>query len=82
MGRALTGCPEVTFVAATTGSVSLVVSVVCRDTARLYRFVTEGLGPLDGITDVEITPALRIFKQAQTLLHTDRVTLVSPAGRG
>ncbi|MBF6173994.1 Lrp/AsnC family transcriptional regulator [Nocardia blacklockiae] len=82
VGRTLATCPEVAFVAATTGSINLLASVVCRHSAHLYRFVTEQLGRLDGITDVEITPALRVFKQAQALLHTDRVTLVPQSNRG
>ncbi|WP_024806133.1 hypothetical protein [Nocardia sp. BMG51109] len=44
--------------------------------AHLYRFVTERPGPLEAVTDIEITPALRVFKQAQALLHADHVTLV------
>ncbi|MFJ1456839.1 Lrp/AsnC family transcriptional regulator [Nocardia sp. N2S4-5] len=82
VGRALATCPEVTFVAVTTGATNLVASVVCRHIAHLYRFVTERLGRLDGITDIEITPALRVFKQAQALLHTDHVTLVPQPKRG
>ncbi|RDI42525.1 Lrp/AsnC family transcriptional regulator [Nocardia mexicana] len=82
VGRALATHPEATFVAATTGATNLLNSVVCRDIAHLYRYVTERLGALDGITDIEITPALRVLKQAQALLHTDRVTLVPQASRG
>ncbi|WP_280269630.1 AsnC family transcriptional regulator [Nocardia wallacei] len=82
VGRALATHRETTFVAATTGATNMVVSVVCRDTAHLYRYVTERLGALDGITDIEITPALRVFKQAEALLHTGQVTLVPPPNRG
>jgi hypothetical protein len=28
----------------------------------------------NGVTDVEVTPALRVFKQAQTLLDSDRIS--------
>ncbi|MBB5911387.1 DNA-binding Lrp family transcriptional regulator [Nocardia transvalensis] len=82
VGRALVTHPEVTFAAATTGSTNMLASVVCRDTAHLYRYVTERLGPLDGITGLEITPALRVLKQAQALLHTDHVTLVPQPNQG
>ena len=35
-----------------------------------------------GITDVEVTPALRVFKQAQALMSADRLTPVAvPTGR-
>ncbi|MFQ6331430.1 Lrp/AsnC family transcriptional regulator [Nocardia sp. CWNU-33] len=75
-GAAIAAHPETVFVAATTGPTNLMVSIVCSDTAHLYRYVTQRLGPLDGITDVEVTPALRVFKQAQTLLDSDRISLV------
>ncbi len=68
VGRALATHPEVAFVAASTGATNLLASIVCRDIAHLYRYVTERLGPLEGITDVEVTPALRVFKQAQALM--------------
>ncbi len=74
VGRAIATHPEVAFVAATTGPTNLVVALTCRDTAHLYRYLTERLGGLDGITDVEVTSALRVFKQAQTLVGGDRIS--------
>lgn len=65
--------PEVAFVAAITGPTNLFASILCRDTPHLHRYVTERLGALAGITDLEVTPALRVLKQAQTLLDSDRV---------
>lgn len=76
VGQAMATHPEVVFVAATTGPTNLMASVICRDTPHLYRYITERLGALDGITDLEVTPALRVLKQAQTLLNSDRVSLV------
>lgn len=76
VGSAIATHPETAFVAATTGPTNVMASIMCRDTADLYRYVTRGLGPLDGITDIEVTPALRILKQAQAYLDVDRVTLV------
>ncbi|MEV6253392.1 Lrp/AsnC family transcriptional regulator [Nocardia sp. NPDC051911] len=76
VGRALATHQEIVFVAATTGPSNVFASIICRDTADLYRYVTERLGALDGITDVEVTPSLRVLKQAQTLLDTDRIALV------
>ncbi|WP_330179318.1 Lrp/AsnC family transcriptional regulator [Nocardia sp. NBC_01503] len=76
VGAALATYPEVTYVAATTGPTTMTAALVCHDTAHLYRFVTERLGALDGITDVEVTPALRLFKQAQVLMDAGRITLV------
>ncbi|MGV9677488.1 Lrp/AsnC family transcriptional regulator [Nocardia sp. NPDC003482] len=81
VGAAVAAHPEAAFVAATTGATNLFVSLVCRDSAHLYRYVTERLGALDGITGVEVTPVLRALKQAQALLHTDRVTLVPESNR-
>ncbi|MCU1646957.1 MAG: hypothetical protein JWN03_7232 [Nocardia sp.] len=63
---------EVAFLAAISGSANLFASVACRDTAHLYRFVTERLGSLEGVGDVEVTPALRTYKQSQTLLDSRR----------
>ncbi|MFF2551560.1 Lrp/AsnC family transcriptional regulator [Nocardia sp. NPDC058058] len=76
VGSALATYAEVTYVAATTGPTTLTAAVVCRDIAHLYRFVTERLGALDGIVDVEVTPSLRTFKQAQALMDTDRISLI------
>ncbi|MFI6866918.1 Lrp/AsnC family transcriptional regulator [Nocardia sp. NPDC050406] len=74
VGRAIATHSEVAFVAATTGPTNLVVALTCRDTAHLYAYLTERLGALEGITDVEVTTGLRVFKQAQTLLGGDRIT--------
>ncbi|MFI7665466.1 Lrp/AsnC family transcriptional regulator [Nocardia sp. NPDC049526] len=76
VGTAMATHPEIVFIAATTGPTNLMASLICRDTAHLYRYVTQRLGALDGIADVEVTPALRVYKQAQTLLDSDRISLV------
>lgn len=76
VGAALATHPEVTYVAATTGPTNLTAALVCRDTSHLYRYLTECLGLLEGITDVEVTPALRVLKQGQALLDADRISLV------
>ncbi|WP_067706648.1 Lrp/AsnC family transcriptional regulator [Nocardia yamanashiensis] len=68
VGTAVSNHPEVAFVGATTGTANLIVSVECTDISHLYRYVTESLGTLDGIDEVEVTMALRVFKQQQTLL--------------
>ncbi|MFI6043884.1 Lrp/AsnC family transcriptional regulator [Nocardia sp. NPDC051321] len=76
VGRAMVNHPEIVFVAATTGPTNMMASILCRDTPHLYRYITERLGALNGITDLEVTPALRVLKQAQTLLDSDRVSPV------
>ena len=67
-GEALGGHDEVPFVAATTGSTNLFASIVCRDAAHLFQYVSEGLGGLPAIRTVEIAPALRRVKQGGTLM--------------
>ncbi|WP_231386884.1 Lrp/AsnC family transcriptional regulator [Nocardia sp. BMG111209] len=82
VGTAMAGYPETAYVAATTGPTNVVATIVCRDTAHLYRYLTERLGALDGIVGVEVTPALRVLKQAQSMLHTDRIApAAAPPGR-
>ncbi|MEV6768415.1 AsnC family transcriptional regulator [Nocardia sp. NPDC051030] len=75
-GRAVATHREVAYLAAITGTSNLLASVVCRDNSHLYRYVTERLGPLAGINDVEVTPALRLFKQSQTLLDAEKIAVV------
>ncbi|APB00143.1 Lrp/AsnC family transcriptional regulator [Nocardia seriolae] len=77
VGQAVATHPEVAYVAATTGTANLTASVVCHDTAHLYRYVTESLGALPGINDVEVLSALRMFKQSQTLVD-DRMVAIVP----
>jgi DNA-binding Lrp family transcriptional regulator len=70
-GDALAAHPEVAFCAAVTGSANLVLSVVCRDSAGLYRYVTTRLAALDAVRAIETSPVLRRIKQAGTIL-TDK----------
>ncbi|GAA2890519.1 Lrp/AsnC family transcriptional regulator [Pseudonocardia halophobica] len=58
-GRAIAAHPEVAFCAATTGRANLTVSVVCRDEADLFRYLTERIGALPNIGDVETGPIMR-----------------------
>ncbi|WP_067813036.1 Lrp/AsnC family transcriptional regulator [Nocardia inohanensis] len=75
VGIAISRHQEVAFVAATTGVANMIVSVECVDIAHLYRYVTESLGALEGIEDIEVTLALRVFKQQQTLLTSKRIAV-------
>jgi DNA-binding Lrp family transcriptional regulator len=63
VGEALTRHPEVYFAAATTGQANLVASVTCRDSLDLYRYLTEQIGALDGVTSLESAPVLRTVKR-------------------
>jgi DNA-binding Lrp family transcriptional regulator len=64
VGRAIAAHPEVAFCAATTGRANLTVSVVCRDEADLFRYLTERIGALAGIGEVESGPIMRTVKRA------------------
>jgi DNA-binding Lrp family transcriptional regulator len=77
-GEALAEHRESRFVAATTGTTNLVASTVFRDTAHLYRYVTESLGSLSAISGLEISPSLRRVKQGGTVLHGDRLIIQTP----
>jgi DNA-binding Lrp family transcriptional regulator len=59
---------EVSFAAVTTGPTNLVVAVICRDFADLYRYLTERIGALDDVTHVETAPVVRTVKRNGTVL--------------
>ncbi|WP_432989025.1 Lrp/AsnC family transcriptional regulator [Dactylosporangium sp. CA-233914] len=59
---------EVVFVAATTGETNLLATVICRDVASLYDYVTHRIGPLPGVERLESVPALRHVKQVAAVL--------------
>ncbi|MER7725448.1 Lrp/AsnC family transcriptional regulator [Streptomyces sp. NPDC096323] len=63
VGEALATHPEVAYAAATTGPSNLMAMVVARDSAHLYRYLSERLGQLDGVEHVESMPFLRRVKQ-------------------
>lgn len=74
-GKALSAHDEAAFVAATTGTTNLVASVVCRDTAHLYRYVTESIGALE-LVGLEVALNLRRIKKGGSMIVDGR--LVSP----
>lgn len=63
VGKALAGHPETAFVAATTGTSNLIASVICRDHAGLYTYLSERIGAIEGLRHVETSPVVRKFKQ-------------------
>jgi DNA-binding Lrp family transcriptional regulator len=75
VGEAIAAHGEAVFVAATTGASNLVASVICRDQAHLYRYVTESLGSLEGLTGIEIAPSLRRIKQGGTRMTDNRLVV-------
>jgi len=65
--------PEVGFVGAVSGPASLVVAVTCRDTADLYRYLTERLAPITAIRQHEVSVTVRHLKQVGTIMDGDRL---------
>ncbi|MGW4119672.1 Lrp/AsnC family transcriptional regulator [Nocardia sp. NPDC004711] len=76
VGKAISEHSEVAYLAAITGPANLTASLVCRDNAHLYRYVTERLGALPGLRDIEVTTALRVFKQSQTLVDAQKLAVL------
>ncbi|MER5727014.1 AsnC family transcriptional regulator [Streptomyces sp. NPDC002138] len=76
VGAALGRHPEVPFAAAVTGAANLLAVVVCRDTDSLYTYLTERIGAVDGVQQVEVIPTLRHIKRAGMLVEDGR--LVDP----
>jgi DNA-binding Lrp family transcriptional regulator len=68
VGRALAAHTEVSFAAATTGPANLMAAVACRDDQALYRYLTERIGALEGIVQLETAPVIRTVKRAGSAL--------------
>lgn len=67
VGEALARHREVPFAAAVTGSSNLTATVLCADDHALYRYLTERIATLDGVTAVEVVPTIRVVKRAATI---------------
>jgi DNA-binding Lrp family transcriptional regulator len=82
-GEAVTRHPNVAFCGAITGGANIMAALVCRDSGDLYRYVTEQIGAIDTIRQVEISPVLRRVKQAGSLMSGGRLGSDArrPAGR-
>jgi DNA-binding Lrp family transcriptional regulator len=65
--------PEVEFCGAVSGVANLVVSVVCRDSPDLYRYLTRRLGSIAEVRQAEVVVAGRRLKQAGTIMEGDRL---------
>ncbi|MEV6700857.1 Lrp/AsnC ligand binding domain-containing protein [Streptomyces sp. NPDC051453] len=63
VGRALSEHREIACAAATAGPSNLVATVVTRDTAALYAYISGRLGPLEGVQHVETSPFKRKVKR-------------------
>lgn len=64
VGRALAGFPEVAFAGATTGPTDVLASVVTPSGAAFYKFLTERVGTLAGVREIQSAPVLRTIKRA------------------
>jgi DNA-binding Lrp family transcriptional regulator len=67
IGEALASRPEIPFVAATTGTTNMLVSLNCQDDYSLYEYLTREVATLDGITHIETAPVARLVKLHATL---------------
>ncbi len=73
--RIIAGHGEAPFVAAISGRTNVVVSVTCRSLDDLYRYVTERVGPIEGVQSIEVSPVLRRLKQAGTFVDEGRLVV-------
>ncbi|WP_342791870.1 Lrp/AsnC family transcriptional regulator [Kitasatospora atroaurantiaca] len=76
VGAAIGRHREVPFAAAITGSANLLAVVVCRDTDAFYDYLTERIGALKAVQNVEVVPVIRTVKRAGMLMDGSR--LVDP----
>ncbi|MCZ2837212.1 Lrp/AsnC family transcriptional regulator [Modestobacter sp. VKM Ac-2985] len=77
VGESLARAPETGFTAVVTGPANLMVAVTCRDTAHLYRFLTDRVGALP-VRTLETSTVLRRVKQAGSLMDGPRLTDPEP----
>lgn len=63
VGEAIARHPEVPFAAAITGRVNLAATIRCADTDLLYRYLTDSVGRLPGVTRVETAPVVHAVKR-------------------
>ncbi|GHD56729.1 AsnC family transcriptional regulator [Streptomyces goshikiensis] len=79
VGAALGGHPEVPFAAVVTGAANVMAVVVCRDTEALYTYLTERVGAVEGVRQVEVIPTLRSVKRAGMFVEDGRLVDQPPA---
>ncbi|MEV4183082.1 Lrp/AsnC family transcriptional regulator [Streptosporangium canum] len=63
VGETLAAHPSVRYCAATSGTHTMIVQVAAAHEAELYRFLTTVVGPLDDVTDVNVTLITRAYKR-------------------
>jgi DNA-binding Lrp family transcriptional regulator len=67
--------PQTGFAAAVSGSANLAVSVVCRDTGELYRYLSHEIGAIPAVQAVELSPVIRRVKQHGSVMDGPRLPL-------
>jgi DNA-binding Lrp family transcriptional regulator len=72
VGEAMGSHPAVRFCGATTGATGLSASVAFENAEELYRFVSEDIGRLDGVSQVQVWQVTRIIKRAGAVIERDR----------
>jgi DNA-binding Lrp family transcriptional regulator len=77
VGESLAREPETAYTAVVTGTANLLVAVTCRDTAHLYRFLTDRVGSLP-VRTLETSTVLRRVKQAGSRMDGARLTDPEP----
>ena len=70
VGLRLARQPQVRFVAATTGSTNLLVAVATEDRRGLYTYLTESLGPVSGVSALDLSPILMTMKRTGLIRAT------------
>lgn len=75
VGEQVAALPQTAFAAAITGPVNLMASVVCRDSADLFAYLTDGIGSLEGVTSAEVSPTIRRVKQAASVMQGPRIAV-------
>lgn len=79
VGATLGGRPEAPFAAAVTGTADLPAVVICKDTDALCTYLTERIGAVPGIQQVEVIPALKNVERAGMLVEDGRLVDPPPA---
>lgn len=69
VGRRVAKLEQTAYAAAVSGPANLFASVVCRDTAELYEYLSEEIGAIDAVRSAELSPVLRRIKQASSIVR-------------
>src|SRR5262249_21681369 len=67
--------PQTGYAAAVSGSANLAVSVVCRDSEELYRYLSDEIGAIAAVQAVELSPVIRRVKQHGSVMDGPRLPL-------